>query len=261
MSTRLRCICLDFDGTIMVYDEPPGFFHPAAIEVLNGLDSRGVIWCTNSGRSIEDQVAILAASRARGLTHSPAAMLSAESYIHVARDGTYVPHEPWNTESRALLRRFHGRVRDALDAAIGELLQAYPPREARLTDEETVFLLGEDEEQAGHFREGLARLAAAVPDAVITQNGPWVVLLPDALGKGNVLRSFMEHRGLRSGDVLAIGDHLNDVSMLDGSIARYVGCPGDAMAEVKDAVRRAGGRVAEAGGPPGTVEVMVRYLG
>jgi hypothetical protein len=33
----IRLVCLDFDGAITVYDAPPGVFHPAAIEMLNGL--------------------------------------------------------------------------------------------------------------------------------------------------------------------------------------------------------------------------------
>src|SRR5205814_2783296 len=44
--------------------------------------------------------------------------------------------------------------------------------------------------------------------------------------------------------IFAAGDHHNDISMLDGRFAHYPACPANAIPEVKEAVRSAGGYVA-----------------
>jgi hypothetical protein len=49
--------------------------------------------------------------------------------------------------------------------------------------------------------------------------------------------------------------------MLNGTAARHVACPANAMAEVVDTVTAAGGYVARAAGPEGTVEAVGFFLG
>jgi hydroxymethylpyrimidine pyrophosphatase-like HAD family hydrolase len=46
-------------------------------------------------------------------------------------------------------------------------------------------------------------------------------------------------------NIFAAGDHHNDISMLDGKVAAMPSCPANAIDEVKDAVRTAGGYVAQ----------------
>ena len=49
--------------------------------------------------------------------------------------------------------------------------------------------------------------------------------------------------GIPREDVLAIGDHHNDIPMLDGSAAGMVACPSNAVREVQELVRRNNGYV------------------
>ena len=46
-------------------------------------------------------------------------------------------------------------------------------------------------------------------------------------------------------NIFAAGDHHNDISMLDGKVAAMPSCPANAIDEVKEAVRKAGGYVAK----------------
>ena len=61
--------------------------------------------------------------------------------------------------------------------------------------------------------------------------------------------------------IFAAGDHHNDISMLDGRYAAYPSCPANAIAEVKEAVRRADGRVAENEFGAGVHEALVHFAG
>jgi hydroxymethylpyrimidine pyrophosphatase-like HAD family hydrolase len=46
-------------------------------------------------------------------------------------------------------------------------------------------------------------------------------------------------------NIFAAGDHHNDISMLDGKVAAMPSCPANAIDEVKEAVSKAGGYVAQ----------------
>jgi hydroxymethylpyrimidine pyrophosphatase-like HAD family hydrolase len=256
----IRLICLDFDGTIMVYDEPPGFFHPAAIDMLNGLVERGIAWCTNSGRDADGQMKILELSRARGLRHMPAVLLCSESYIIERRDRTYVPSEPWNSAAKKTLRRLHQVIQKTVTPKLDDWIARYRP-EVYIADEYTTFNVVDADGQPLRFHGEIEAAIRGVPRAVVSRNGGWISILPAELGKGNVLLGYLRLAGLQAGHVLAIGDHLNDINMLNGTAARHVACPANAMAEVVEAVTVAGGYVAKTPGPEGTVEAVRYFLG
>ena len=59
--------------------------------------------------------------------------------------------------------------------------------------------------------------------------------------------------------IFAAGDHHNDISMLDGKVAAMPACPANAINEVKDAVRNAGGYVAKNEHGAGVYEAL-RYF-
>lgn len=259
MTADIRLVCLDFDGTIMAYEEETSFFHPVALDLLNRMEAEGVEWCTNSGRSVGDQVQIIERSRARGLRHLPAAVLSGEALIFERRDGTYQPSEPWHTSTTNLLRDFHGRVQRTLDPHLPGWAERFAP-EVRVGRDYTVFLVQDVEGRAAAFLAEVEEAVRPVPRAMVTRNGGWLVILPDELGKGNVLKAYLGRRGLGAEHALAVGDHLNDVNMLDGRAARHVGCPADAVPDVIQTVRASGGYVARSGGPEGTAEVICHFL-
>ena len=256
----IRLICLDFDGTIMVYDEQPGFFHPAAIDMLNGLVERGIAWCTNSGRDAEGQMRILELSRAKGLRHMPAVLLCSESFIFEQRDGTYAPSEPWNSTARKTLRRFHQVVQKAVRPKLDDWIARYRP-EVYIADEYTTFNVVDADGQPLRFHGDIEAAICGIPDAVVSRNGGWISIMPEELGKGNVLLGYLRFVGLQASHALAIGDHLNDINMLNGTAARCVACPANAVPEVVEAVTAAGGYVAKAAGPEGTVEAVKYFLG
>ncbi len=68
------------------------------------------------------------------------------------------------------------------------------------------------------------------------------------------------NKTLKKHDIIAVGDGLNDISMLDGSITKNVGCPLNASEEVKHAVCNAGGIIAKQECAEGTLEIIKDYL-
>src|SRR5205085_1731689 len=59
--------------------------------------------------------------------------------------------------------------------------------------------------------------------------------------------------------IFAAGDHHNDLSMLDGRFAAMPACPANAIDEVKQAVRAAGGYVGSRDYGAGVYEALVHF--
>lgn len=252
----IRLVSLDFDGTILSYDDPAGVIHHDVIPVLNEMADRGIRWVANSGRELADQRDVVERSRRRGLTNLPVAYICTETTVHVVRGRSCEPLQPWNRIAHEQLLAFHARVQDQLGDMLDDIKRIYQPDMYLVGEHYTAFLL-RDHQLAEHrlFPE-IERRLAGLDKVLMSRNGGWVAVNHADLGKGNALRAYAEHAGYQAGEILAIGDHHNDLPKLETGVARHVGCPGDAIPEVKAAVLAAGGMVATLPGPAGTAQII-----
>ena len=78
--------------------------------------------------------------------------------------------------------------------------------------------------------------------------------------KGAVLGELARLLEIDRAEVFAAGDHHNDISMLDGRVAAMTACPSNAIAEVKEAVKAAGGYVAERPVGAGIYDALRHFL-
>jgi len=257
---EVQLVCLDFDGTVMVYDDGPGHFHPEVIQFLNGLEARGIRWCSNSGRDRADQGRVLAASAARGLQYWPDALVCSECLVFVREGTDYTPLEPWNSQAYRYLADMHVHVRMRLDPVRAELEERYQPKLVFSNEMLMAYLLDEAEGRPDRFCAELEALLDGVPDWMMTRNGGWVAVLHQALGKGHALSAYARHRGIAAPHILAVGDQLNDLPMLGGPAAGLVGCPGNAIAEVQHTVKGKAGYVAGRPAPEGTLDVLRHFM-
>jgi len=259
-ASTIKLISLDFDGTILVYDDPAGVFHPSVIDLLNELEARGIRWCANSGRDFPDQLKVLDRSCARGLKFLPDALICSESLVYVRNNGQYSPLEPWNSKAHDDLRACHARVQKQLDGQLTYIQRTYQPISTMIGDLFTAFFVHDKDGLPIKLFQDLNRFLKNLEGVMLTRNGGWVAVMHEALGKGHALKAYARHIDLPSDHILAIGDQYNDLPMLILDVARHVGCPGDAIPEVRQAVRKAGGWVAEASGPVGTIEVIKNLI-
>jgi len=98
------------------------------------------------------------------------------------------------------------------------------------------------------------------PDAQISGNKDWTFILHAAFSKAKVLKKCVELLGVELDHVIAIGDGMNDISMLDGSVTNFVGCPANSSSEVIKTVRNAGGIVSGAHEAAGTIDIIQRFI-
>lgn len=255
----IRLVSLDFDGTILDYPESGPVLHPCIIEILNELSLRGIAWVANSGRSLEEMKRIVEASARAGLQHLPQAFLCLECLIFECMGTIFRSVEPWNSEMVETLRELHKRVRAALGPHVDEIRDRFTS-EIYMEELYVAFKLDEPEVKPVALFEALRGWLRGVEGAALTRNGSWVAVHSARAGKGSVLRAYAARTGFEYDEILAVGDHYNDLTMLDGTAAGHVGCPADAIDEVKEAVMAVGGHVAQSEGPPGTAEVIRRFV-
>jgi hydroxymethylpyrimidine pyrophosphatase-like HAD family hydrolase len=98
------------------------------------------------------------------------------------------------------------------------------------------------------------------PNAQVSGNQEWTFILHSSFSKGNVLSKCANILGISCQNIIAIGDGINDISMLNGSITPMVGCPANASWEVIEVVTKAGGIVADSEAAEGTVQILKYYL-
>lgn len=264
LSGNVRLVCLDFDGTSVVYDAEPAVLAPGVIKCLNELAGQGVRWVTNSGRNLENQLLVLRNSLEAGLREMPAAIMASEALLYFPGDArlSYSDFTDWNAWAREQLVAFHSAFQEKLRPILSKLVEDFQPLEMYIEPLSTVFLIPSenDPDRPVRFHEILQPLAASVPGGASIRNGAWVGGMPTTLGKGSVLARCLEVLGIQPADVAAGGDHLNDLSMLDGLAAGMPFCPSDAHPDVQAQVLSVGGQVAEAAGAGGTEQILRRLL-
>ena len=77
--------------------------------------------------------------------------------------------------------------------------------------------------------------------------------------KGSTLAELGRLLDMPTTDILAVGDHQNDLAMLYGRVAGMVACPANAHESVKMVVLKAGGHVSRLEAGEGTAEAIRFY--
>ena len=111
----------------------------------------------------------------------------------------------------------------------------------------------EDMDRLCHF---LDEMRARLPMFSYQRNTIYIRFCHEAYSKGTALGELARMLGIQHDAIFAAGDHHNDIPMLDGRYAKWVACPGNAVAAVQATVRAAGGYLARESCSAGVVEAL-----
>ncbi len=233
-----RLIATDFDGTLFAeFERPP--VPDALQEILAALQARGARWVINTGRDLSSLMEALGRAGLRVLPDY-LVLVERELYRH---DGIrYVPIEDWNQRCAAVHAELFDRVRPAVPRLTAWVRERF---EATVYEDpwSPFCLIARHPEEAEVICGQLEAFCREVPGLTMVRNDVYARFSHAEFSKGTALAELTRRLGLTAMEVLAAGDHLNDLPMLRRSVARWLVCPANAVPAVREQVRREGGEV------------------
>jgi len=257
----IRLFAFDLDGTV-IEGERLGGEAPFLLAEFVRRDGVAVV---ASGRMLESQIRFLRESGIYPGRGFPQYLVPAGKYVYALENGEYVPDRQWNDALRA---RWQASC-DQLAARAPDILAGLETRGVRarmVADdawrrEQGFFALVCDSPAAA--AEAVRLMTEAFEDIggiAITRNLNFAYAMPDRAGKGHALRHVARGLGIAAAEILAIGDSLNDLGMLDGRFGFRSATIANAEPEIKEAVRANGGHVSGGAVAAGFCEVLSRVV-
>jgi hydroxymethylpyrimidine pyrophosphatase-like HAD family hydrolase len=117
-------------------------------------------------------------------------------------------------------------------------------------------LVYETVNQARQAEKVLEQVASSFPDLTVNRNFVFVGFIPLNGTKGKAVRFLAETLGIPTERVMAIGDSINDLDMLNGEHGFFPVAVANAEPEIKEAVQKAGGMVTEKPASDGVAEAI-----
>ena len=256
MPAKIRLLSTDFDGTLVAHASDP-VLDRGCMERIEKLQQNGVTWAINTGRSVD-----LLQS---GLTdfdfpiHPDFILTSERDVFRRSSNGQkWEPFGDWNER----VAREHADLFQSAESVLAEVVDFVNQKtKARLLYHSAGLegLVAENEEELDRVTQFIDRAREKQPKFHYQRNTVYLRFCHADYHKGAALAELSRLLEISPEEIFAAGDHHNDISMLDGRFAKLPACPSNAIPEVKDAVRSAGGYVAKKGYGAGVDEALRHF--
>jgi HAD superfamily hydrolase (TIGR01484 family) len=256
MSSKIRLLSTDFDGTLVAHGSDP-VLDRACMEYIGSLQENGVLWAINTGRSVD-----LLES---GLTDfefpiHPDFILTSERDVFrpSSNGGKWEPYGDWNKR----VAREHAELFQSAESVLAEVVDFVNQKtKARLLYQSAGLegLVAENEEELDRVTKFIDRAREKQPKFHYQRNTVYLRFCHADYHKGAALAELSRLLEIPREEIFAAGDHHNDISMLDGRYALYPACPANAISEVKKAVRAGSGHVASKAYGAGVHEALLHF--
>jgi HAD superfamily hydrolase (TIGR01484 family) len=255
LTTSLRLICTDFDGTIA--EQGPKRISPIFFERLAAARKKGVLyWIINTGRTLES---LLDELKRREVPIYPDWVVAVEREIWLVRERRGVGWFEWNRKCELL----HTQLFESVQP-LWKLIEDYVSRhtKAQLVEDpgSPLGIIASCEEEADEIAAFIAPLLKNWPTLVPVRNSIYFRFSHKFYHKGACLEAISNGIGVLPLQIMAVGDHLNDLPMLERRYAHHLACPGNAVDDVKEKIRAQGGHVSTASVAEGTVEAWDKFF-
>lgn len=253
-------IALDFDYTLIDY--LPGqkaHIEPEALNLFNRLSASGIRMGIVTGRNFEGFPQTFNEVGGTWGDPFPGFLIALDSYLYEKNaQGEFQADEE---ENKKVQQRILQRVQ--------EMLPYFPDCLKRLQENEIPIrswaIGGEhgltvETDTFLSAQKALELMEGKIPGALCARNYHLFHITPLGEGKGASVLRYAQKLGLRPDEVLAIGDSLNDLTMLDGTLGFHSACVANADERVKAAVTRNQGMVSQFRASRGTADCILHFL-
>ncbi len=256
MALPFRILSTDFDGTVHAEHEKP----PVAVRLqrlIGDLQSQGVTWVINTGRDLSSLMETLGRAQ---IPIWPDYVVTVEREIYSREHSQYIGIEEWNTGCMTAHRELFARLRPDVPM-LAEWVQGRFDATIYEDPYSPFCLIARNNGDADVIHAYLEGYCHGVPNLTIVRNDVYARFSHADYNKGSALAEIARRLGVDSADIVAAGDHLNDLPMLVKRHARWLIAPGNAVPLVKEAVRRQEGYIAEEPHGFGVAAGLERIIG
>ena len=240
MSLPLKLISTDFDGTLFAEFENPPI--PARfVALITELQAQGAKWVINTGRDMSSLMEALARAK---VSVQPDYLVLVEREIYQHDGVRYAPVEHWNAACNHDHAELFARVRPEVAVLMDWVNSRF--RATVYADAWSPFcLIAGNNAEADVIHARLDEFCRRFPKLTVVRNDVYARFSHVSYNKGTALAELTQMLKLTSVDVLAAGDHLNDLPMLKRDFANHLVAPANAIPQVKEVVKRQGGFISE----------------
>jgi len=240
MDWLIKLASTDFDGTLFCeFDEPP--FPDELQEILTEFQAAGGTWVINTGRDLASLLEELARCH---VTVQPDYVVAVEREIHVREGTQFKPHAKWNAECRSKHEKLTRDIQDDLPAMASWIRNH--SRASVFSDLwSPLAVVATSNEEMDAIQERICLMTEHLGNIAWMRNDVYARICHADYSKGTALAELERMLSIGADEVFAIGDHLNDVAMLDSEVAGFIAAPGNSVPEVKEHVLAYGGRISE----------------
>jgi HAD superfamily hydrolase (TIGR01484 family) len=257
MQMKIRLLSIDFDGTMVSRVSEP-VLNRECMQLIRELQNEGVVWAINTGRSVD--------LLEYGLTDfefpiRPDFILTSERDVfRPGQNGDkWEPFGDWN----ARCARDHAQLFSSAQWILAEVVDFVAQKtKAQLLyhSEGLEGLRAENEEEMNRIVDFIEEARGDDTKFHYQRNTIFLRFCHADYHKGAVLAELARLIDVPRENIFAAGDHHNDISMLNGDVAAMPACPANAIDQVKDAVRNAGGYIAQREHGAGVHEALRFFL-
>ena len=256
MHSLIQLLSIDFDGTLVSRVSEP-VLDAQCMELIRELRDAGAIWAINTGRSVDLLESGLADFAFP--IHPDFILTTERDVFRRGRDGDkWEPFGDWNERCA----RDHAELFSSAELVMAEFVDFISQKtKARLiyNSEGLEGLVAENDEEMKRITEFIEQARAEHPKLDYQRNTVYLRFCHADYHKGAALAELSRLLDIPRQNIFAAGDHHNDISMLDGKVAGMPSCPANAIPEVQDAVRAAGGYVAQKDYGAGVYEALLHF--
>lgn len=248
--SHLRLLSTDFDGTLISHFSDGRCVRNFA-DVLVEHKKSGGLWAVNTGRSLCH--AIEGVEKFEPPVQPDFLLTNEREIFHRTPDGRWVPEQAWNETCYKRHEDLFARSA-GLFKHIRDLARVNPGISLSEENGQPAGVITSDEEMMDKFVSALDVSRRKVPNFSYQRNTIYLRFAHSDYHKGSALGELCRILRISESEVLAAGDHFNDIPMLDGRYASHPCCPSNAIPEVRATVLASGGHLASKPAAEGVAE-------
>ena len=254
---EIKLLATDLDGTLIGSVNEFSLYAEFLNIVRKLREENNVNWVTCTGRRFRSFRDFFRPMRSMGLV--PDFLIIGQAFIYRAGVTGYMPHFFWNLEIWLRIYRESLKIQDAIDEW-HELITSVSAGVRTLHKDKRRLNLVFDSEESAEAAEGMLQdRVKSYSQLRVFRYRNEIDVRSVPFTKGLALSELAGHLGVRSSEILAIGNGHNDISMLDGKVTGMSGCPANSEPEVIETVHASGGHIAESRSLGGVLEIIDAY--